>query len=54
MRHVIAAIQIVIDKDFPVTVERVAATFEPVKIGELQVQKLIAEILFDNGIELIA
>ena len=36
VRHVITAVKIVIDEDFPVAIEMVVTAFEPVQIGELK------------------
>src|SRR5262245_27241587 len=36
MRHVVAAVQIIIDKNFPVAVERIAASLHPAVIAESQ------------------
>ena len=41
VRHVIAAVEIIIDKDFPVAVESVATALDPMKIAEMQLLKLI-------------
>jgi hypothetical protein len=32
VRHVITAVEVVVDKDFPVAIEAIVATLEPVKI----------------------
>src|SRR6185503_10388982 len=36
VRHVITAVEIVVDEDFPVAVEAVISSFEPVKLVELE------------------
>ena len=41
MRHVIAAVEIVVDKDFPVAVQSVATALDPIKIAKIQFLKLI-------------
>ena len=40
VRHVIAAVEIIIDKDFPVAVESVATALDPMKIAKMQFLKL--------------
>ena len=44
VRHVIAAVKIIIDKDFPVAVQAVATALDPVKVCETQTLKLIDQI----------
>src|SRR5262245_38392701 len=38
MRHVISAVEIIIDKHLPITVERVMAPFEPVKLIQIDLK----------------
>ena len=44
MRHVITAVQVVVDENFPVAVERVCPALEPMKAGNTQRLELIDEI----------
>ena len=41
VRHVVAAVEIIIDKNFPVAVERVATSLDPMKIAKMQFLKVI-------------
>jgi hypothetical protein len=51
MRHVIAAIEIIIDEDFPVAVKRVTAALEPVQLFKVQAFKTVKEILAEKIFE---
>src|ERR1041384_641298 len=44
MRHVITAVQVVVDENFPVAAERVCPALEPMKAGNTQRLELIDEI----------
>ena len=44
MRHVIAAVEIVIHKDFPVAVKDVMAAFHPVKVAQIKRTNLIDQL----------
>ena len=45
MRHVVAAVEIIIDEDFPVALERIVAPLEPVKLFKVQGFKAFKEIV---------